>query len=829
MLAHTGRSRRVAVATTLAAAFVLALVPPAVSRGVPATVLESTGLEFPPPLDPSVARRAGPGGAAWVARAAWTENRTVCADFNFTAVALTWKQTGDATVPANISWGADEAGLGAIFRTQSDPDHAPDWGTAENARRVGTPPIWTGGGRCIRFNLELPAREEVAGLEAVFINTSGTARGRSILGTIGDAMARMWGMLSADEAAAEAPRPAIIQRAGWGADETLRNCGPEYADRLKMAFVHHTATGNGYTRSQADDVIRSIYAFHTQGRGFCDIAYNFLVDRFGRIYEGRAGGMTSPVIGGHAQGFNTGSTGVALIGEFQTRDPTRASIRALERLLAWRLDVAHLRPTGTATMTSAGGPSQRFEEGEEVRLPVISGHRQTGYTACPGDRLWNRLPAIRTAAEARGLPKIWDARQSVDALEVGLNKVRYRATLSSRLQWSLEVTGPEGEAVRSWSGRGTSVDVRWKGLDPEGFPVPDGTYTATFSARDGPDGPQARPAVLTLPVTAGCTQSAGPEGATLTGTDGNDVLCGGEGNDVLIGGDGADILLGLGGSDHLLGEAGADVLVGGDGADTLEGGAGRDTLFGLAGPDVLAGGEVADVLDGGPGDDSLDGGGGVDLVSFATAEAGVTADLAAGTASGDGSDVLAGLESAEGSRFDDDLSGGAGDESLSGLAGRDVLSGGGGDDLLRGGPGTDTLRGGAGDDELRGGAGRDLADYAAAPARVAVDLGAGTATGDGSDVLRGIHDVRGSSRADILRGDGNANRLDGGAGADLLLGRVGADTLIGGPGRDELRGWRGPDVLLAAGEGRDSLHGGAGTDRGTWDRRDEVRSVERRV
>jgi uncharacterized protein with LGFP repeats len=198
-----------------------------------------------------------------------------------------------------------------------------------------------------------------------------------------------------------------------------------------MAYVHHTVNSNAYSPSRADDLIRGIYAYHVKGRHYCDIAYNFLIDRFGRIFEGRYGGMDQPVIGGHAMGFNTGSTGIAALGTFTTAAPTKAMVNAYKRLLAWRLDVAHLRPTGKSVMESGGGSAQKFKKGQLVTLPVIAGHRDTGYTTCPGTRLYKRLGPIRRAAESIGLPKIWSP--GVTPAPTGAYQVTFRAQAGGQI------------------------------------------------------------------------------------------------------------------------------------------------------------------------------------------------------------------------------------------------------------------------------------------------------------------------------------------------------------------------------------------------------------
>jgi uncharacterized protein with LGFP repeats len=277
------------------------------------------------------------------------------------------------------------------------------------------------------------------------------------------------------------------------------NCTPEVADELRMGFVHHTAGRNDYSRAEADDVVRAIYAYHTNGRGWCDIGYNFLVDRFGRIYEGRSGGPTLPVVGAAQQGFNTGSFSVSLIGNFDTRAPPPAAMRALRRLLAWRLDVAHLPPMGRAWMTSGGGDNNRFAAGTVVRLPVIAGHRDTGLTACPGGAVYRRLPGIRRAVAGMGLPKIYRPRLSTTRLTPDVSRLRIRAGASGPLTWWVAAFDPSGARVASFPpATGDRLLLTWDGTG-EPLPRTPGTYTVSIRARDG-RGERARPAVLSFRV-----------------------------------------------------------------------------------------------------------------------------------------------------------------------------------------------------------------------------------------------------------------------------------------------------------------------------------------
>ena len=119
---------------------------------------------------------------------------------------------------------------------------------------------------------------------------------------------------------------------------------PSYAPAIRFASVHHTAGPNNYSPAQAAAIMRGIEVYHVKSNGWNDIGYNFLVDRYGTVYEGRFGGIDRNVIGAYARGFNTGSIGVAVIGTFSTSAIPAAAETSLEKLLAWRLDLAHVDP-----------------------------------------------------------------------------------------------------------------------------------------------------------------------------------------------------------------------------------------------------------------------------------------------------------------------------------------------------------------------------------------------------------------------------------------------------------------------------------------------------
>ncbi|MFC5671742.1 N-acetylmuramoyl-L-alanine amidase [Streptomyces incanus] len=192
------------------------------------------------------------------------------------------------------------------------------------------------------------------------------------------------------------PRPGIVTRGGWGADESLREETFVYTGKVGAAFVHHSASGNNYTCEQAPSVIRGIYRYHTESMGWRDIGYNFLVDKCGKIYEGRAGGVANPVLGAHTMGFNSDTMGVAVLGTFSSTDPPSAAVTGIAQLTAWKLGLYGMDPSAKTYLTSGGG--NLYEKGTKVRLDVISGHRDGFNTECPGGKLYDKLGTARSAA-----------------------------------------------------------------------------------------------------------------------------------------------------------------------------------------------------------------------------------------------------------------------------------------------------------------------------------------------------------------------------------------------------------------------------------------------
>jgi len=195
-----------------------------------------------------------------------------------------------------------------------------------------------------------------------------------------------------------APRPDLLRRHDWGAERSWRPAQITYNETIRQVHVHHTVNSNTYSRKDVAGLIRGMYRYHVHNLGWSDIGYNFLVDRFGRTWVGRAGGARRPVRGAHTLGFNSTSCGVSVIGNFETTKPSNDVLAAVAAVAAWKLDRYGRKPRGRIGVRSEG--SDKFADGEVVRLRVIDGHRDTSATACPGRHLYEALPEVRRRAQA---------------------------------------------------------------------------------------------------------------------------------------------------------------------------------------------------------------------------------------------------------------------------------------------------------------------------------------------------------------------------------------------------------------------------------------------
>jgi hypothetical protein len=239
-----------------------------------------------------------------------------------------------------------------------------------------------------------------------YVNVSGTASaGESLLTgfrrTVNTALIST-ASLAEGEAVAAVDKPRMISRGGWGANRDTGGCAPRAPaayGKVKAAVVHHTVTTNNYSEGEAPSIVLGICRYHRNGNGWNDIGYNALVDRFGNLYVGRAGGIGKAVVGAHTGGFNSQTAGTVAIGDHTTKLLGDRAVRALARFLAWKLDHHGTRAAGKTTLVSAG--ADKHPAGTEVRTRRISGHSRLNYTVCPGDGGRSRLDAIRRKAQRR--------------------------------------------------------------------------------------------------------------------------------------------------------------------------------------------------------------------------------------------------------------------------------------------------------------------------------------------------------------------------------------------------------------------------------------------
>jgi hypothetical protein len=207
------------------------------------------------------------------------------------------------------------------------------------------------------------------------------------------------------EALKISPKPQIVSRAAWGADLASGGCpprGPPQYGTVQAAVIHHTVNANDYTPEEAPSIVLGICRFHVYGNGWNDIGYNALVDRFGTLYEGRAGGLKRPVVGAQAQGFNSQTTSIASIGDHTSEAPTPQAQQSIIQFLAWKMAVNHATPaTGTVQLTSAGGSESRYPSGTVITVPRVLGHTTLGLTACPGGAMIPLIPQIQAAVQKR--------------------------------------------------------------------------------------------------------------------------------------------------------------------------------------------------------------------------------------------------------------------------------------------------------------------------------------------------------------------------------------------------------------------------------------------
>lgn len=275
--------------------------------------------------------------------------------------------------------------------------------------RAGTEPLVSVGADGVQARVRTVSGREPAGLRIDLVD-AGSSRADAAVGTTG-------ALATASAATGAALRPKVVTRAEWGADEKLRSSWnpQDQSARLAAMYVHHTVNRNDYAQKDAAKLVRSVYAYHTQSMRWPDIGYQFLVDRFGTLYEGRHGAIDTLPIGAQAGGYNTTTIGISAIGNFENADnlpvgkpngkvdgPSKAMLESIAQLLAWKAYEHGLDPRGTAKLHTGTSTKSgvHAKPGETITVNVIQGHRDTNITACPGKTLYAKLGSIRDRVDA---------------------------------------------------------------------------------------------------------------------------------------------------------------------------------------------------------------------------------------------------------------------------------------------------------------------------------------------------------------------------------------------------------------------------------------------
>ncbi len=327
-------------------------------------------------------------------------------------VGITWahgQHYADGTIEAQVRM-QDDAQWSDWMTIPYDAEHGPDPGSAEATRsRPGTDELLVGEVDQVQVRVTTD-RAAPPDLKLAVIDpgeATGTTMGVPELDTADepgdgagdDGLVPVPGEVAGRASAAEqtdgdialqaatyTPKPVIYSRAQWGADESDRDASSLHYFEVHAGFVHHTVNANDYSRAEVPGILRSIYAYHTKSRGWSDVGYNFLVDRFGRIWEGRYGGVDRPVVGAHTLGYNDDAFAMSAIGNFELVQPPQVMIEAYAALFAWKLSLHGV----TATSTKQFVTSRNFQ--------AINGHRDAASTACPGKYLYAKIPEIRRLA-----------------------------------------------------------------------------------------------------------------------------------------------------------------------------------------------------------------------------------------------------------------------------------------------------------------------------------------------------------------------------------------------------------------------------------------------
>ncbi len=421
---------------------------------------------------------------------------------------------------AGVTWrrGSTPPGMTVQLRTRTggrwsawdrlEIASAPDASTPEGRSatvRAGTEPIVTiGGSDGVQVRVDTADGALPPDLRLTLIDPGTSAA---------DATADAAG--PAASAAADPLRPTILPRSAWGADESLRTSAPTMMSTIKFFVVHHTASTNDYTAATTAAQIRGIYAYATLGQGWSDYPYSFVIDKYGRTWEGRAGGIDKPIKPAMTGGFNDYATGVGVLGNFEDIYPTSGVLAAISRLGAWKLALHRVDPLGSTrlTATNATGTTSRYANGTTITTRTMFAHRDVGYTACDGGHLYPYMATIRALAASFTGAALFAPGVAPAAVRYGSGAtIGVWATVNQAQTWAVDVRPLSDltKLTRHLAGvasRTAPIRTFWDGKDSTGRWARPGGYLLALSS------PGTAPVRVAVYVTG--TDVAGP---VLTGT-----------------------------------------------------------------------------------------------------------------------------------------------------------------------------------------------------------------------------------------------------------------------------------------------------------------------
>lgn len=418
----------------------------------------------------------------------------------FTLVGVTWTGAADPTSVFQVR--VREKGIWSSWQQLSwTTEHGPATNSSEDKKaRNGTDPLITAISDAIEAKVTNKTGKLPANLKLALTNSNQTTQDknlvakRSLVGDVDPYVTSPQGAVVA--------RPRIITRAEWGADETWRDADAAMGTGILAGFMHHTATTNSYAADQGPAQMRALYAYYTRGLHYKDMAYSFLVDRYGNIYEGRSGcprvmttpcdGPSMPAVGAHTAAMNVNTFSVSVIGNYQTENPPAANLTAIvegvSSIMAWKIAPYGLKPDGYSDVPVGPDPDDqsRYAEGDIAHIQTVSGHRDVGRTVCPGQYLYPALPNIRARINQLLTPAIRDAAVNPTAVDVkSTNAVNITAFAPAGAEWSMQVTNEaDGSVLLTQSGVAATdgvVATTWNRTNAQGAQVAEGRYRAAIA------------------------------------------------------------------------------------------------------------------------------------------------------------------------------------------------------------------------------------------------------------------------------------------------------------------------------------------------------------